>query len=164
LWVIHSFLPTHAPKTQPPPDHRLPPAPPVRGHPKFAEEGKKLFCGENPQEYFTTDVTRGAETEQGRDVCAVRGARGPGARRAPGAGLPSPPGDLCVLAPSAPAAGARRRAHTRRGAIVPSFSGSRRAANRRLGREGCRPGRRVLPRQGARPRLFLASWDMVAAP
>jgi len=95
----------------------------------------------------------------------VRGARGPGARRAPGAGLPSPPGDLCVLAPSAPAAGARRRAHTRRGAIVTSFSGARRAANRRLGRrEGCRPGRRVLPRQGARPRLFLASWDMVAAP
>jgi hypothetical protein len=132
---------------------------------KICRGGKKIILRREPSRITSLLMWRVVQRRsKERDVCAVRGARGPGARRAPGAGLPSPPGDLCVLAPSAPAAGARRRAHTRRGAIVPSFSGSRRAANRRLGREGCRPGRRVLPRQGARPRLFLASWDMVAAP
>ena len=47
---------------------------------------------------------------------------------------------------------------TRRGANV----SSRRAADRRLARQGCRPGRRVLPRQGARPprlSLLLGTWS-----
>jgi hypothetical protein len=138
---LHSFF---SPRAKTPATGPRPSPPPVRPHPKPAQEGGKK------KEHSLLLLTHGGERARGRDVSAVRGARGPSARRASGASLPSPPDKPCVPIPSVPAARARRCAGPRGGVVL----SARRA--RLSGRQGRRPGRRVLPRQGGRPRLFLA--------
>ena len=151
----HSSL--HAPKPQPRGHGQLLlPFVPIQ---KLPRRKKNTYLQrEHLKNHSLLLLTRGGERERGRDVSAVRGARGPSACRASGASLPSPPDKPCVPIPSDPAARARRRAGPRGGVVLPA----RRARLR--GRQGRRPGRRVLPRQGGQPRIFLASGNMVAAP
>jgi hypothetical protein len=148
LWVIHSFFP---PRAKTPATAISSSTPPVRPHPKASQEKKRtVICSGNPNKSLAT-------SERGRDVSPVRGAPGPSTRRATGASPPSPPDKPCVPIPSEPAARARRRPGPCGGVVLSAHRA------RLRGRQGCRPGRRVLPRQGAQPTLFLASWDMVAA-